>query len=149
MKFILLSIAILFTSNAFAQDFSKEKMLETLIHATQDVTVLSKDDEDIKLPLAIVFMEQLLGSNHLLAEEGDRVAITGTTMECEIPEGASAAGSTYIECALLLADGDYIKTDDGFSGPSAESAVIIEFTIQYVNSEDTYSVLNNEAFILF
>lgn len=145
MKLILSTLVLLFSFNTFAADFSNQKMLEVLLANSGDVKVYDQHDKKKIKPRSLTKMlaQHMLMNSHLSAAPGEGTILTNNSLNCD--EGDGALGSYYVGCTLVLSNGDYTATKQGYNGPELESAVIINFVIKHVNVTDEYTVHGNEA----
>ncbi len=146
MKNIFITtILLIFTTSALAQDYSEEGILELLVSTSGDVEVY--DDSGYLNQLSAILAIHLLSNNHLDEDVGSSATLTNTSLSCDFSD--TAAGSSFLDCTLVLGDGNYYKDEEGYIGPDTESALFLSFTVRYSNVSGESEIFNNKAEAFF
>jgi len=148
MKILIFILTFVFASFSAQADSPIDvytDYLNILYANSGDIEVYIGDgsDESYYAQLSELLSGHSRYNNHLNAPTGSVVLLTNTSITCE--NGDTAAGSSFFPCTLVLTDGDYIKTENGYEGPETESALIINFVIRRSNATGALEIWENKA----
>jgi len=134
MKHILALIALLVPTLSFAADSTSAELIQTLIENSNKIRLEGSANPGDTI--ASLFGE-FFAKQTLSAKTGQLVSLNNVSSNCR--QTGSSDGQTMWKCTLSLADGDYVKTKDGYRGPKFESATFLTFETTKKSNENSES----------
>jgi hypothetical protein len=120
----LIALASLFSSAAKADDMTAN-VLSLLIQNAAKIKLVDSDGKKVNKSFYEILGRALAVNN--LVNEGEATTINSVSAFCEIMDDGMRVGYTNYDCTLSINNGDYVRTKNGYKGPSTESSYRFNF----------------------